>query len=610
MPKYGPETEAQYARRIQGKFKRSKGRLGQKVQRVGKKVLGRVKQLLKAKHVRISGTGRRGARISGRGDYSITEMGSAVAAPFFDDTRSKGTVNKVARFAGKTVGNMVGLGDELGNASSWLSRAFGFGDYTIKKNSFQDYQNIAQFANHGTITFSHREFISDINSSTGFALQAFPINPGNSTLFPWLSTIAKNFEQYEFLGLIFEFKSTSATAVGSVNTGLGTVIMATDYDVLDSPYQDKRAMEVSEFSTSAPPCANQIHPIECDPKQNVMKQLFIQPGNNSTLYPDDARFSALGNFQIATSGMQAVSTIGELWVSYHIKLLKPQLENSVTRSTTVLHGKASSGVAGTAGYCTYTSNNPGALTFTQGSGARVKLTCTSVAGIGDYILSSFVIGSGADPTYIKLDSSLYTLGGSASIVSDCTTTGGAFPGQPITQYIIANNKSGTVEALSANPQQSFTIINFQAVGDSIIIPQPYSATMVTYQDYFVTPYTRQLVSNERVASKNEIQELREQLESVLKIQAQLTHDVRDIQSDLTEPDDEYLVSNSVVLAMITTLRKETVDSYTISQCYDRERNIKEALEFTDVSNLDREFLTSRLKLIVARSTYLSTVGNQ
>lgn len=470
------------------------GKLRAGTQRVKGKVLNKIKQLLRAKKVAIKGTGKYGARIQGKGAYTISEIGAKVAEPFFDDTRSKGAVNKIARFAGKSLGGMVGLGDEVGNASSWLSRAFGFGDYTIKKNSFQDYGNIAQFANHGTITFSHREFIADIKSTTGFVNQSFPINPGNSTLFPWLSTVAKNFEQYEFLGLIFEFKSTSATAVGSVNTGLGTVIMATDYDVLDSKYADKRAMEVSEFATSAAPYNSQVHPIECDPKQNVMRQLFIQAGNVVANYPDDPRFSALGNFQIATSGMQAVSTIGELWVSYHIKLLKPQLEANQTGSTTSIHAQVKADPGGSPSLTKMETTNPGAIAVDILAGpSRIRYMCMSIAGLGQYLLTNAIVSDASNPTY-TCSGDAYTTSG--VVLSSLATgiTGVANSRQIIGEHYPTLSANATF-GKSNNPCEASTIFRFVEVGDSIEIPIVYSVAATVYTDSYLAPYQSSFVAS-------------------------------------------------------------------------------------------------------------------
>lgn len=481
---------------------------------------------------------------------------------------------------------MVGLGDEVGNATSYLSRAFGFGDYTVKSNSFQDYGNIAQFKNHGTITFSHREFVSDINSTTGFNNQSYPINPGNSTLFPWLSTIAKNFEQYEFLGLIFEFKSTSATAVGSVNTGLGTVIMATDYDVLDSKYGDKRAMEVSEFSTSAAPYQSQIHPIECDPKQNVMKQLFIQPGNSVSAYVDDPRFSALGNFQIATSGMQAVSTIGELWVSYHVRLLKPQLESGESISSTSMKINAFVGVSGaTPGITRFATTNPGAFTVTaETSPTRIVVTCNTIAAVGTYLMTySIIANSGAtNPTW---NASAQTCGngGGASFPLVATGATDIYNTRSMYYTTISTTAATTTGGYDYNPQDFSVVATFSAPGSFVYFPCPYSTAIANYVTLFVAPWNITALNTvtENKVTKPEVEELREMIMQLKQDQKKSDLQWEDLKKEIadTETDNGYevTVDSNDVARLVDRLASVNLIKNTSSEIDDALKNTVDML---------------------------------
>jgi len=214
----------------------------------------------------------------------------------------------------------AGLGRDAGN---WISKIFGMGDYRIKKNSLMMYNAGPPAFGSGSTEIMHREYLQDISSSTGFSIQAFPINPGLEGTFPWLSVIAQNFECYELLGLVFEFKSTSATAVSSTNTALGTVILSTEYDSINPPFASKQEMEAHEFTVATAPSGNVLHAVECDPRSSVLPQLYLRSSVNPS--GTDIRLYDMGTFYIATQGMQAVSTIGELWVSYHVRLLKPQL---------------------------------------------------------------------------------------------------------------------------------------------------------------------------------------------------------------------------------------------------------------------------------------------
>lgn len=527
---------------------------------VKKKLLKKVKKQLGLKRVNLRGTRTNGTRVRGRGDYSFKNMAQAITRPFTDSTASVGMVNRGARSLGNWIGNETGIpgaGTALGNASSWLSRAFGFGDYTVRGNTFmEEGNNIAQFKSHGTIEFAHREFIMDISSTTGFANSAYPINPGNGTLFPWLSTIAKNFEQYEMLGLIFEFKSTSATAVGSVNTGLGTVIMATDYDVLDAPYLDKRAMEVSEFATSAAPFRSQIHPIECDPKQNVMKALFIQPGNNVSAYPDDPRFSAMGNFQIATSGMQAVSVIGELWVSYHVRLSKPQLEGGGVGASTSLHQRLSVPLGGIPTVDTLITNNPGALTVKHVLG-RLVITCATAAGLGAYHISLGLRSNNPLGELLGVQNGGFgaDLTGATFLLNASSETGATT--RSATWANVASSAVNGLANITYGGQSATWLVRMNSVGDTISLPIYTNVVNIIYHDYYMTPYQTPSLAAERKAARYEGSEYDQirQLVNKLKLDqertaeefAQLKDEIRDDEDghfEVTTPTDQSSSSPS------------------------------------------------------------------
>jgi hypothetical protein len=174
------------------------------------------------------------------------------------------------------------------------------------------------------VRVTHREYLGDVNSSTAFTNQyVLDINPGLFATFPWLSTLAVNFEQYQIMGMVFYFKSTSATALNSTNTALGTVIMATQYDALDTDFVSKLEMENYEYSSSCKPAEDMLHPIECAPRQTTLEHLYVRTG--AVPSSADQRMYDLGKFTIATAGSQAAAVIGELWVSYTIDLYKPLL---------------------------------------------------------------------------------------------------------------------------------------------------------------------------------------------------------------------------------------------------------------------------------------------
>jgi hypothetical protein len=178
---------------------------------------------------------------------------------------------------------------------------------------------------------THREFLRDITGSTTFALNHLPINPGIPGTFPWLAAIARNFEQYHFERLVFTYRSTSATAVSSTNTALGVVVLATQYDMSDSLFTNKQSMEAYEGAVSTNPSLSVTHVVDVAPRHSTLSRLFVRDEANI----GDTRFYDLGSFSVATAGMQAAATIGELWVDYTVRLYKPKL--AALSSTPVFH---------------------------------------------------------------------------------------------------------------------------------------------------------------------------------------------------------------------------------------------------------------------------------
>jgi len=286
-------------------------------------------------------------KIRGRGGYfsDALDWGKKAWSNLNENEREGASnFNKVANKIGNAIGSEFGIGKQLGNAGSWLSRVFGMGKYTIKRNTLlhpsgenlvqgMDTQSPPSFSTSGRgsdIIFSHREYVADVLSSINFRTTTYPINPGNPSLFPWMSQIASLYEEFEMLGMILEYKSSSGTSNTSAVPGMGLVLMATDYDPYDTTFNSKRQMEAAEFSSSGVPYSNFMHPIECDPKRNVLRTQYVVPGiTNYTQASGDARFSVLGNTTIATIGQQADNvTMGELWVTYHVRLSRPILETA------------------------------------------------------------------------------------------------------------------------------------------------------------------------------------------------------------------------------------------------------------------------------------------
>lgn len=256
-------------------------------------------------------------------------------------TRVSGaTTNAIGRSLGAALGSVLGgpaggsIGSMLGSGAQDLFRKItGFGDYKIQSNSLVAgppsiaADSLPKFVSTGrAMRMTHREFIQDIVSSSvagAFAVVKFTLQP--ALAFPWLSNVAANFQEYCIHGMILEFKSTSSDSLNSTNTALGTVVMATQYNVLAPDFTNKQQMEQTEFCTTGKPSQSIIHPIECARGESPISCLFTRSAPPPTS-SSDLRLYDFANTYIATVGVQGTSVnLGELWISYDISLLKPQL---------------------------------------------------------------------------------------------------------------------------------------------------------------------------------------------------------------------------------------------------------------------------------------------
>lgn len=266
---------------------------------------------------------RRAHRFRGRGDY-------------------KDVWNKVKRFVPRAIGGAAGAlitKSPQGALAGWnkgadFSRTYlGWGDYGPPvTNQIIDTQggqqpisvNQAEGDLTGDVYINHREFVTNINATTSsFENRSYGINPGLSKLFPFLSQVAVNFTMFEFQGLIFEYRPTSGeTGVGS--NALGKVIMAVDYDPNAEPFTNAIQMENYDYAISTKPSVEAILGVETAPNQQALKMQFVRSGQATR----DKIFTDIGLLQIATEGIPNAGIVGELWVTYRIKLSRAQLHQS------------------------------------------------------------------------------------------------------------------------------------------------------------------------------------------------------------------------------------------------------------------------------------------
>lgn len=234
------------------------------------------------------------------------------------------------------------IGSKLGShyGDKWTGRGIytGRGMYSGPTNSNEliagSTNSSPKFASvgdeSGSLMVSHREYIGDIFAPpaatvSDFTVQSFPLNPGLEQTFPWLSQIAQNYEEYEMVQLVFEFVST-VQDINSNNGQVGTILTATQYNPAERDFTDKPAMAAYAHSISGKSVDNQNHGVECDPaKLSGSEGKYIRA--NPVMTGEDLKTYDHGRFQLATHNIpaaMAAGTLGELYVSYTIKLRKPK----------------------------------------------------------------------------------------------------------------------------------------------------------------------------------------------------------------------------------------------------------------------------------------------
>jgi hypothetical protein len=231
----------------------------------------------------------------------------------------------------------------------------------------------------GDVVLYHREFIRNVTvsgsagTSTAFELTSYELNPGIAGTFPFLSQIANNFELYEFQGLMFQYVPTYGES-GSSSNNLGKVIMATNYDPDASEFASSVQMQNYDYSNSCKPSLGQVHGVETMSSKRASDLMYIREGDVTR----DKVFTDIGKFQIATEGVPLAAgatsaIIGELWVTYRIKLSRAKLRDTLGSSMFDCFRSISNGT-NIHNNLTASSENDGLVVMTPGSVSRYRAT--------------------------------------------------------------------------------------------------------------------------------------------------------------------------------------------------------------------------------------------
>lgn len=330
-----------------------------------------------------------------------------------------GLLARALRGGGSAIGSGLGslfgpagiaTGASLGNSlGASISRWLGAGDYTLRSNSLvtRAAKGVPMMHFGGeTTVIRHREYIGDVTTGgiNTFNANAFPINPGVATIFPWLSSIAQQYQEYTFKGLVFHYISTSGDSVGSTTTSLPTVMMATQYKANANTFTDKLALLNASFSNDAKASEDFCHPVECDPRENPFKIQYVRGAAPPT--GDDLMMYDLGKFTIATAGSQAANVVvGELWVTYEVELRKPiasAISNEYIESAFLSRSGAANGAFfGTAFLATNSFFDNIGLTCPTSNSLQFPTGITGTFVISLYYPGATVVTAALDTTVVN-----------------------------------------------------------------------------------------------------------------------------------------------------------------------------------------------------------------
>lgn len=168
----------------------------------------------------------------------------------------------------------------------------------------------------GGIIIKKREYIQNIIPQDPFTSVKIEFNPGLSTMFPWLSGVAQNFEKYKVRKLHFVYETSQSTFVP------GMVMMAPEFNVSDSLPTSKAELLEYAYATRAPVWQNFRLVLSPEAVMNF-KDYYIRVNelsveNDKKLY--DPLYLIVATDAVSTD----IAYAGELWVEYEIELLYPQ----------------------------------------------------------------------------------------------------------------------------------------------------------------------------------------------------------------------------------------------------------------------------------------------
>jgi len=173
------------------------------------------------------------------------------------------------------------------------------------------------------VRMSRREYITDITPQSGWSVFKLAINPGDSSSFPWLSGVARNFEKYVINRLSIQYKTGQSSIIP------GKIQMGPDFDPSDPSPNTKKELLTYTLACDGPVWQN----FQLDiPKGYLMNQRKYYVRSLGQEVNDLKLYDACNVFIGSDANSTELSYLGEIWIDYDITLYEPQaplIQNSL-----------------------------------------------------------------------------------------------------------------------------------------------------------------------------------------------------------------------------------------------------------------------------------------
>jgi len=293
-----------------------------------------------------------------------------------------------------------------------------------------------------SLVVTESEYVGDITlTSAGFVNTQYSINPGDSTMFPWLSSIAANFNKYQFRKLGFRYEpiaSGYATAgqsghvILSVNPDASDAAPVAQAQVYDLQMKCARMPcdenELSQLQPSGDESSNRLSLAELNKQDSYYVRVGAAPANT------DIKTYDCGKLNVSTIGTATSGTSGKLFVDYSVYLHSPVLVQPASGG--VLHFSSITGVSADnlAGMALQAGGTPAlggisaagnTISFPAGVPGNylVVLTIAGATSCGALSANSITGGTTAGPNLLTGSGARDAVGTTASLAG--TTTAAA-----------------------------------------------------------------------------------------------------------------------------------------------------------------------------------------